>query len=336
MSHDLQSPSVASPPPSLLVQEESVWKRYSPHQEFPLSVAASVLLHLLAAGMVVLGGVLVFKFGTNDTSPTMELVVFAGGGGSGDGAGNPNNTVMNQPEAYIDSSADKFRLETQLLDLDAVKDGDFKAQELRRKTADAKEELTRGQDRSGRVGEAGGGGPGSGGGTGPGQGPGVGPGFGPGINKGTRHLRQSRWAIVLPREDPEAFLKKLIEIQAILLIPDSERVGVYQVCEDLARRPVRLKPTDQKGINAYNRLWYMSHQQIDTQYIATALYLKNQPRWIAIFIPHELEQELTRQEFNYHKLSEAELQNRKWVTEFNVARRGDTWDVSVRYQGPRK
>jgi hypothetical protein len=336
MSHDLQSASAVTFSPLLGPPEESIWKRYSAHQEFPLSLAASVLLHLFVAGFVFLAGLLAFSFGNAPVTPTIETVVFAGGGGSGDGTGNPNNPNMLQDRIYFQEQEGKAPQKLNPVDPQQVQaDGSIRTEEKRRETMDLFENLTKGLQRSGQAGAKGQGGPGWDGGKGDGFGPGVGSSGGPGFNKGTRHLRQSRWKIYLPREDPEAFLNKLITIKAILLLPDSERAGVYQICEDLARRPVELKPIDQNGINSYNRLWYMTHDAIDAKFIATALYLKNQPRWIAIFIPHDLEQEMLRMEFNYKKLSEEELNKRNWVTSFEVDRKGEVWDVRVRSQGPK-
>jgi hypothetical protein len=153
---------------------------------------------------------------------------------------------------------------------------------------------------------------------------------------GTRHLRQARWVIILPRENAETFRKKLAEIKAILLFPDGESVSSFNVCEDLSKNPPEIKKISQQGVSKYNRLWYMSHDKTDCEHIGTALKLEKPPRWIAIFIPHDLEKALSEAEFNHQKLSENELNERKWITRFEVDRKEDLWLIKVRSQGPRQ
>jgi hypothetical protein len=323
---------------SMFLPDESIWKRYSSHQEFPLSVAASVVLHLFAAGIVVLGGVLVFSFGNRAGPADLEAVVFAGGGGSGTGVGDPNGPEMLQDAMKFDpNNSDAPQQEVKIEDYqNVVPDGDVKVEEKRQEQTKINEQLARGENKPGITGDRGEGGSGRGGGQGNGFGGGYGDGVGKGRNTSKRSLRQTRWTIVLPREDPELFLKKLVQIKAILLLPEGDSVANFKICENLEKRPVEFKAIDQKGINSYNRLWYMSHEKTDCDYVAKGLYLTNTPRWIAIFIPQDLEQEMARQEFNFKKMSEDELNNRKWITIFEVDRKGDAWDVRIRYQGPRK
>lgn len=323
---------------SIFLPEESIWKRYSSHQEFPLSVAASVVLHLLAAGIVVLGSVLVFKFASKEAPSDLEAVVFAGGGGSGDGVGDPNGPEMLQDALKYDPSSQNEALaDIKLEDLkDVAAEGDIQADMKREEQAKIQEQLARGERKAGLTGDKGEGGSGRGGGQGNGFGGGYGDGVGKGRQTGTRHLRQARWVIILPREDPEMFIKKLVQIKAILLCPDGESVSSFNVCEDPGKKPPEWKKVSQEGVNKYNRLWYMSHSKTDCEYVATGLYMTKQPRWIAIFIPNDLEKVMADVEARYKNLSEAELNQRKWITIFEVDRRGDTWDVRVRHQGPRK
>jgi len=326
------------PSQSIFTNEESIWKRYSSHQEFPLSMAASVVLHLFAAGIVVLGSVLVFRFGNKDLPSDLEAVVFAGGGGSGEGVGDPNGPEMLQdPLKFDPTAAAEAPPDIKPEDYkDVVAEGDIKVDQQKQEQAKVQEQLARGEKRAGIAGDKGEGGSGRGGGQGNGFGGGYGDGVGKGRNTSKRFLRQTRWTIVLPREDPDLFKRKLVDIKAILLIPEGDSVASFKINENLAKMPPEFKTIDQKGINAYNRLWYMSHDPTDAKYIAQSMYLKDQPRWIAIFIPQDLEAEMVRAEINYKKLSEDELIAKKWITIFDVDRRGDSWDVRVRYQGRRK
>lgn len=240
------------------------------------------------------------------------------GGGMGEPGGAPNGPEMLQDPLKFDPKDEPPPADVKVEDhKDVSPDGDVGIEKNREEQKKIDEALARGERRGGFGGS-------------------YGDGVGKGRNTSKRAVRQTRWTIVLPRESPEVFLKKLIQIKAILLIPEGDSVSNFKICENLEKRPVELKSIDQKGINSYNRLWYMSHEKTDCDYIARGLYLTNAPRWIAIFIPQDLEQELALQEFNYKKMSEDELNNRKWITIFEVDRRGDTWEVRVRYQGPRK
>lgn len=336
------SPQVTGTVPqnqSIFLPEESIWKRYSSHQEFPLSIAASVVLHLLAAGIVVLGSVLVFKFGGAGAPADLEAVVFAGGGGSGDGVGDPNGQEMLQDAMKFDpgAQADAQPTDVKIEDYkDVVPEGDIKVEQQREEQAKIDQQLARGERKAGLTGDKGEGGSGRGGGQGNGFGGGYGDGVGKGRNTSKRFLRQNRWTIILPREDPDTFIKKLIQIKSILIVPDGDSVASFNVCENMEKKPIEFKKINQEGINKFNRLWYMSHDKTDCEYVARGMYLTKAPRWIAIFIPQDLEQEMARQEFNYKKKSEDELNTLKWITIFNVDRRGDTWDVQVKYQGPRR
>jgi hypothetical protein len=153
---------------------------------------------------------------------------------------------------------------------------------------------------------------------------------------GARPYRLTRWTIILPREDSDAYMKKLVQIKALLVIPEGESLNSFKLCDNLDHRPFEFKMTDRKGITAYNRHWFKSQEKTDCDYCARALQLKETPRWVAIFIPQDLEQEMVRKEFYYKKLSEDELNLKGWVTIFDVDRRDDSWEVRVRYQGPRK
>src|SRR5690606_453008 len=82
-----RSPETTPQPP-----EESLWVRYSPRQELPLSGAGSLALHALGIGLMILVGFLasLFGFGKSERNIPIEpvrLKIEAGGGGQVDGKG---------------------------------------------------------------------------------------------------------------------------------------------------------------------------------------------------------------------------------------------------------
>src|SRR5581483_857098 len=70
--------------------EESFWKHYSPHHEFPLSLLSSAMLHAIGITFLLLvafGIILAFK---HNQSLPVEPVRLAGGGGGGSKTGSEN------------------------------------------------------------------------------------------------------------------------------------------------------------------------------------------------------------------------------------------------------
>jgi hypothetical protein len=154
--------------------------------------------------------------------------------------------------------------------------------------------------------------------------------------KNVRPLRQTRWSVVMPKENPEAFRKKIIDLKAMLLLPDINSALNFHLCENLEQQPLQFRAIDKKGVNALNRLWFISHDQTGREQLTKALSLQLMPAWFALFIPPELEVELLKQETKHQGMSEEELITRGYVTVFEVERRGNTWDVRVTYQGPKQ
>src|SRR5262245_5447152 len=81
--------------PILIPPEESIWRKYSPNHEFPLSTLASVALHLFAAMLVFTLGAIVINWGSEPPAPALGQVQFPnpGGGGQLDGGANPETAL---------------------------------------------------------------------------------------------------------------------------------------------------------------------------------------------------------------------------------------------------
>src|SRR5438552_3130244 len=97
-----------SPKPTLIPPEEKFWKRYSPHNEAPLSGVSSTLLHVLIFGLL-LGIIWLqdkLKVGEESRPVSVDPVRFSknpgdpGGGGSktGKDKGSGANTGDDEPE----------------------------------------------------------------------------------------------------------------------------------------------------------------------------------------------------------------------------------------------
>lgn len=151
-----------------------------------------------------------------------------------------------------------------------------------------------------------------------------------------RPLRAARWSIVLPQNNPDAFLKKLQDLQAYLVLPDGDSATTFIICDNLTEKPPFFRRIEKSALNSLNRLWFISHDNAGRDQIGSFLKMTTAPKWFAIFIPSELEKEMVKQEVTFQKMSEEELFTKQYVTMFEVNRLGDVWDVKVTYQGPKK
>ncbi|MCS7016799.1 MAG: hypothetical protein NZM42_11865, partial [Gemmatales bacterium] len=187
----------------------------------------------------------------------------------------------------------------------------------------------------GKPGDPGRGGPGTGGGLGSGTGPGIGSGVGPGVQT-VRARRMHRWKMVMPYGSSREYLNRLIELQAILVIPRPD--GLYLFYRDLANR--NLKPTleSQDAFVALSRR--MIHWTDDNPQslaaLADALRLDFKPQRALVFFPVELERALADRELKYRGLTEEEIDKRQLITIFRVRRVGTNYQIEVIDQRPRR
>ncbi len=311
--------------------DESIWLRYSSHYEFPLSVAASVVLHIFVAMMVVLAGVWLINWGEGKP-PEVDTISFGGGGGAGEGGGDPNGPeILQEAVSFNDADIDqKMEIppDTNVLPTESL---DEKARLVEK--VKENEQLAKGiADKSKLAGDIGRGGPGRGGGKGSGFGRGEGDGVGDG-KANARTRRKDRWTIVMPANDSAMFMDKLIELQAVLVLPDGP--GKFKIYDNLNKRPAAYRSESVVGINKMNRIWFTNRDREIVRGVASELGLTEQPDFVAIFIPQELEQELFKKELAFRGLTEEKLDAQKMMTVFDVSHRGTTWDVRVREQKPR-
>lgn len=150
-----------------------------------------------------------------------------------------------------------------------------------------------------------------------------------------RRERHNRWQIILPRESPEVFVKKLAELKATIVIPDGMSATSFKICDDLGKKPVTFKQLDKKELSHLD-LWFVSKDRRDCEALARGLFLKDSPNSFAVIFPPDLEQELVKAETNHRRLTEEELNKRRWTTTFDVSRKDGKWEIKVRFQGPRK
>jgi hypothetical protein len=331
----------------LVPPDEKFWIRYSPHGEAPLSGAASLTLHFLVFGMLVIGIFLLGNLwpGASRSLP-VETVVFgeAGGGGNptgkGDGLGgqrppqaedatsgdqpgkdhpkpNPDERLALNPAVKVRATED-FDPETARY----IIDGPEPMQKFALLDKNLQDALRRGTNENPGKGL---GGDGRDGGKGTGTGKGTGPGAGEGkLNE--REKRMLRWSMTFDTTSGHDYLAQLRGLGAILAIP----VGPnhYKTAHDL-NPPVKFSDED---LSKINRIWWIDENEKSVGDLGTAMGLSRPfpPRVIA-FIPPELEKELADKEKDFKHLEEDQI----FETKFRVEKSGGKYVVKVSDQKPK-
>jgi hypothetical protein len=301
-----------SPDQVPVVPEEGIWKKYSSHYEFPLSLLMAVMLHVLAVMVVLAYMAIAFYFGS-PKPPDLETIVFAGGGGSGDGAVEEFKREI-QDEIKTELDPDILKPPPDVIP-DIIKKDQFEIEVQKL-----------------RPGDKGKGGTGTGGGKGAGVGTGEGDGAGPGKASGARLDRVKRWRINLSYEDPEMFIEKLSNLK--IVIGARFNNGRFYIFEDMpSKPPITYKEmtleTFQQFAQKMQRLWMVTHDRNTCESFAIGANLSERPVTVFIFIPQDMELAILAKEEAHHGLKEAEIKKRKIVTKFDVRRTGSGWDVRV-------
>jgi hypothetical protein len=327
-----QEPSEQTGAKVLLPPDESLWRKYSAHHEFPLSTLASVVLHAFVILMVAMFGAILFNWRSDQEPPEVGNLIFAGGGGEGggdpDASEDPSNQLVFDPTRRGDANP---QLEYIPEDLRRPEDSAQARLIEQAQTADRK---TRGiNDPSLRPGSSGRGGPGSGGGRGRGIGLGEGQGSGPG--KATQRARRmQRWDLSFGHDNtPEEYIRKLNNLQAILLVPGPD--DQFRVYRDLTQRPLRGRIEPRAEINKLNRIYFVQDDPQHLEALIHILGLDSPPRYLAAFFPRSLEEELLRTELAHAGLTEEGIDQKKLATKFTAERREERWVVRVVEQKPR-
>ncbi len=319
--------------------EEPVFKRYSPHHEFPLSTITSIAVHGLIFGLLALVGYLAFKFGLgNEGRPVpadvVQIADLPGGGGGNpkgvgsgpaDGATGDKDAVEAPPE-----TPDPVVVAPKPEDLlaareEALKLPDFQDDNSKRLVQEGGEqvdkilELTRDTNNKLLKGLAAGkgkGGRGSGGGEGAGQGKGKSDGVGDGDGGGSARLRRMmRWNMDFNTRDGNDYARQLDGLGAILAVPDPKTPGEFLVIRNLKARPV--KPVSE-DVATLHQIFWRDKDPRSIVSLATALGLKKLPAEIVAFFPEELEARLLDMELKYRNVPEDDIRE----TRFEVRRIG--------------
>src|SRR5262245_31283090 len=308
-------PPAANPIRMLVPPDEKFWKRYSPHHEAPLSGISSFAIHLLAIPLLLLIAWVASKVRDEDEERSLpvDVVKFAGGGGSKKGVGGgrgdvgePNDPGVENSGGREQGSTDRNPPPDDPIKLPVAKQEGIVKNEFnndpnikrlfKRSTAttralfdmdrDVRDKLRRNVNPG-----AGQGGGGSGGGMGGGTGTGTGDGSGPGKGElNQREKRQLRWAMTFNTQNGVDYRNQLDGLGAIVAIPQES--GQFFVIRNLKDA----KTGKVEDISTFNRIYWVDNKPQSVASLSQALNLPGVPQYFAAFFPEALEKKLLAHE----------------------------------------
>ena len=307
----------------LLPPDEQFWERYSPHHEFPLASVTSLLIHGLAIGIMVLGGLwyLLARESETHKPPTMDVVQLAGGDGleglagdtsvQGDPKGNltevvplqPNNTQAELAPIKSNNLKEAPRVELELPEvgpMDIKTDLESALAKLAKEAADqaTKEPtavkkiampgvgLTKGNSNQTNIG-----GPGKGA-----KGVGSGKGGVSGRNKTKAEIYASRWHFDISGSGKD-HANKLAAVGVTLAVYHPN--GQYLFVQDLRRRPVDLQPGNLEKFK--DAVQWENTNPGSLYNLARELKLPYIPAKVVMLLPRDREEKMADEEFRFAK-----------------------------------
>jgi hypothetical protein len=333
----------------LVPPDEKFWQRYSAHHEFPLSSLGSVLLHMLAFGMVAFVMWWWFSSINDELKPLpLEPLAIGGGGGNPNGMDNNPGKVLAKRIEAPDLTKPKVNIDPNDLTNDKIKFNPvtpktpkidippdarfFDTSDPIKQLAALKKQIEQTKIQ-GPLAPKGQGGAGSGGGQGAGVGPGKGNSTGPGTgNLSPRMRRQLRRTIMFSTLSGDDYRQQLRSLGAVLAVPASsnDNPNLYLVIRDLNSYPAQGKLEDINELNRkLNCIFWTDTDPQSVGTLAHALGLPSVPPNITAFFPHDFEQDLLKKELEFrHVKSEWDIRE----TVFRIVMRGGRYVAEVERQ----
>jgi hypothetical protein len=329
--------------PSCVPPENSLWKRYSPHHELPVSVTTSAVAHAVFFALLVFGvlGAIFWRQSAGQPPPLGPVVEISndgapGGAGGDDAAGNGNPLQKVGPQDAQDPPAPpkpQHRREGELPKLakpDVVQDIDFRIRAdkefaddptetmktLEKIDKETRDLLILSTTRRGPVG------------------PGTGPSKGPreaaiDSTLDIHLLRALRWTMVFNTEDGQDYRRQLAGLTARMkektIVAIKQPDGRYRVFRDLeSDRPASAI----EDLSTMQRIFWVDDKPNSVRALSRALGLAQPPPSIAILFPEELENKLLRIELAHAGLREDQEKQIK-ETHFGIIRQGNSYEPVV-------
>jgi hypothetical protein len=335
----------AASEPLRVPPDDTIWKRYSPHHEAPLSFVGSAALHLVVLGLLILYVVvLVAWFKSQPVNLPIETVHMGGGGGNpkgkgdGPGIGELGKEVVGNPQEGDPKSVEPEVVQRPPLTLqeantikqefanDPAADRLVYSEQgkmLARLDKEVRDKLREGVNPG-----AGKGGVGEGGGKGTGEGKKSGPGQGDGKMLNEREQRMLRWTMSFNTRNGQDYLNQLRYLGAIVAVPTGDGRD-YKTCDLTKGPPYELVNDDLSNIK---RIYWVDDKPSSVRSLMGALGVGSNPSHFVAFMPEELEKRLSRMEQQYRGLPEDKI----YETKFDCFKGPDgKYDVRVTAQTPK-
>jgi hypothetical protein len=272
--------------------DNSFWQRYSPHQELPLSLSSSGVVHAVLIALLLLGGIMTARW---HERPDISIGIVVGDDGGRPDAGaaqrgsGPEEALPQEPTGQLKAEPVKpLPLTSDNVVLPPlVKPQDERPFDQGLKTR--LDEVRRGASDKLRRGPPV---------AGPGDDDGP-PGHGLGRSGGKLNVRQHRllrWTMVFNIRQPEDYARQLQDLKAILAIPITGKDNQFLLIEDLAKRPVEPRPRD---VSQINRIYWVDDDAKSVSSLARVLGVEPAPPYFVAFFPEELEKKLLQKELAY-------------------------------------
>ncbi len=298
--------------------EESVWKRYSPHYEFPMSLVIALGLHVIAFLIVVAYMTIQINWG-NPKVPDNELVVVHEPRIEGEKENdNPGGHTGN----LGDNSPDPFAPKFDPLALDKV-DGPTVQDPLTDLNAPPENKTSRDfQNNSKR--------PGLPGPIGTGDLGKEGNNIGPGSKGGSLMARNKRWNIRFDYDEPETLIGQFKSLGVTVAARLNN--GRFLVYDQFAPSIKCKEMNDEefsKYMNTGKRLWFVNMNRTVCENFEIGVSLSERALKLILIIPPEMEKAVLQAELAHHRMTEDEIRTKQLGTSFRVVRDGTGYKVSV-------
>jgi hypothetical protein len=307
-------PEPLAPSEVVVSPDETLWRKYSSHYEFPLSMLLALGIHVFAILCVLAFMTFGFHFKAHEmTVGTVGKGDLKGGDNplaGGDLAGSPDPGQNQEKNIVFDLGPPSKINQPEIAPNPEPRLPD------RRQFDDAAHNEPRGNNGNSPV---------------PGRGRGRGTGTEVGTSIGSPNDGPKRWTINMQYDAPESFIEKLADLRIIVAARKLD--GRFLIFDSLWQKPATIRElTSEEAVaevKKMQRSFYVSTGRINCENFALGLNLSQAPAALYLFIPPDLEEALLQAELKHHKKTVDQIKQLRLVTTFDVKRTENGWDVKV-------
>jgi hypothetical protein len=142
-----------------------------------------------------------------------------------------------------------------------------------------------------------------------------------------RQQRQLRWVLAFNTKDAKDYAKQLLELGAILAIPEGENKEnrKFRVFRNLKDVPVKGEIED---LTKVRLIFWIDDEKKSVESLSKVLGLNKAPEFIIAFLPEKFEEELYEKEKKFQNRKEEEIDQ----TKFKIVWKDGKYEVQVAEQ----